>query len=50
VIRLAAGEPSGALEALARAVDLSGKLKFQAGGDDDLKALRGNPEFESIIQ
>jgi uncharacterized Ntn-hydrolase superfamily protein len=50
VIRLAAGKPSGALEALARAIDLSTKLKFQAKGDDDLEALRGNPEFEKLIQ
>jgi thioredoxin-like negative regulator of GroEL len=50
VIRLAAGEQEAALEALSRAVDLSAKLRFQARGDDDLKALRGNPEFEKLIQ
>ncbi|MFC1799896.1 DUF1028 domain-containing protein, partial [Candidatus Eisenbacteria bacterium] len=50
VIRLAAGKRSAALEALARAVGLSSKLRFQAKGDDDLKALRGDPEFEKLIQ
>jgi len=50
VIRLAAGKRADALEALARAVDLSAKLRFQAKGDDDLEALRGDPEFEKLIQ
>jgi tetratricopeptide (TPR) repeat protein len=50
VIRLAAGKQEAALEALAGAVDLSAKLKFQAKGDDDLEALRGNPQFEKLIQ
>ena len=50
VIRLAAGKREAALEALARAVDLSAKLRFQARGDDDFEALRGNPRFEEIIQ
>jgi len=50
VIRLAAGKRVEALDALARAVDLSGKIRFQAKGDDDLEALRGDPEFEKLIQ
>jgi len=50
VIRLAAGKRAAALEALSRAVGLSSKLRFQAKGDDDLKVLRGNPEFDQLVR
>ncbi len=49
VIRLAAGDKTGALEATKKSLNLNPKLKIQASKDDDLKALRENPEFESLI-
>ncbi|MBN1561672.1 DUF1028 domain-containing protein [candidate division KSB1 bacterium] len=49
VIRLAAGDESGALEALEKAVTLNPKLKNQARVDDDLAALRGKNEFKQIV-
>ncbi len=50
IIRLAAGKRAAALEALAGAVALSPKLKYQAFGDDDLENLRGDLEFDRLIQ
>jgi uncharacterized Ntn-hydrolase superfamily protein len=50
IIRLAAGKRAAALEALAGAVTLSPKLKDQALGDGDLGDLRGDPEFDRLIQ
>lgn len=50
IIRLAAGEEQGALQALEKAVTLNPKLKKQAMGDEDLAALRGNAVFESLLQ
>ncbi len=49
VIRLAAGDETGALKALDKSLRLNKKLKIQASKDDDLKSLKGNPEFESLI-
>jgi uncharacterized Ntn-hydrolase superfamily protein len=49
VIRLAAGDPDGALQALAKALKFNPKLKKQAAGDGDLSGLRGNPKFEKLI-
>jgi uncharacterized Ntn-hydrolase superfamily protein len=48
VIRLAAGERAESLEALTKAVALNAKLKKQAAGDDDLKALRDDPAFKAL--
>ncbi len=50
VIRLAANDEIGALEALEKSVNINSKLKIQASKDDDLKGLRGNSEFESLIK
>ncbi|MBN1465958.1 DUF1028 domain-containing protein [candidate division KSB1 bacterium] len=50
VIRLAAGDTAGALEALAKAIALNPGLKNQARVDDDLAALRGKDEFEQIVR
>jgi uncharacterized Ntn-hydrolase superfamily protein len=50
VIRLAAGKPDEALEALARALSLNPRLKAQAGGDSDLAGLKGNPRFERLLK
>jgi uncharacterized Ntn-hydrolase superfamily protein len=50
VIRLAAGEERGALEALRKALELNPKLKKQASKDGDLAGLKGNPEFEKLLQ
>lgn len=50
VIRLAAGKPDEALDALARALSLNPKLKAQAGGDADLAGLRGNSRFERLVK
>ena len=50
VIRLAAGERRGALEALRRAVAANPKLKAQAKVDDDLAGLREEEEFRRLIQ
>ncbi len=50
VIRLAAGDIEGAVEALKTAVRLNPKLKTQASVDDDLSGMKDIPEFESIIQ
>lgn len=50
VIRLATGRDNLALEALRKAVKLNPKLKQQAAKDGDLSKLKGNEEFESLLQ
>ncbi len=50
VIRLAAGKRDASLEALEKAVLLNPKLKKQAIGDNDLRMLRDNPEFQRIVK
>ncbi len=50
VIRLAAGKPEEALEALAEAVSLNPKLKQQAAGDNDLAGIREMEDFQKIIE
>jgi uncharacterized Ntn-hydrolase superfamily protein len=50
VIRLAAGKQTGALEALKRALTLNPNLKKQASVDNDLSGLKGNPEFQKLIE
>ena len=50
VIRLAAGKEQDALLALETAVTLNPKLRKQAIEDEDLATLRGNAEFESLVQ
>jgi len=50
VIRLAAGNQAGALDALERAVVLNPKLKTQAKADSDLTKLRENRRFQTIIR
>lgn len=49
-IRLAVKDTQGALTALKKAVELNPKLARQAEVDDDLSGLRGNAEFEKLIQ
>ncbi len=48
-IRLAAGHPDSALEALKKCLALNPKLKKQAREDKDMNALRGNAIFEELI-
>jgi uncharacterized Ntn-hydrolase superfamily protein len=50
VIRLAAGDRPGALEALGRAVGANRGLAAQARGDSDLAALRSDPAFERLVK
>ena len=50
VIRLAVGKDNLALEALRKALELNPKLKKQAAKDGDLSKLKGNDEFESLLQ
>jgi len=50
VIRLAAGDPERALEALRRAVSVNPKLKTQAMNDNDLAGLRGMKGFQELIR
>ena len=50
VIRLGAGDTKGALSALKLALRLNPKLTMQAAKDDDLQALRDNPEFQKIMR
>lgn len=50
VIRLAAGEKAGALEALEKALGLNPLLKKQAAADNDLTGLRGDPKYEALIK
>ena len=48
-IKLAVGEEKAALEAIKKAIELNPKLAEAAGKDDDLTALRGNEEFENLV-
>lgn len=50
VIRSAAGNPSGALDALMLAVKLNPKLKAQARGDADLERLKNNKRFLKLVR
>lgn len=50
VIRLSAGDETGALEALDEAVKLNDKLKNQARVDDDLSGLRDLEKFKEIVR
>ena len=50
VIRLAAGNPDKALDALEKALKFNPKLKKQAEGDTDLIGLHGNGRFEKVIK
>jgi uncharacterized Ntn-hydrolase superfamily protein len=50
VIRLAAGNRSGALEALTLALRLNPKLKAQARGDADLERLKDNKQFRELVR
>ena len=49
VIRLAAGIPDKAIDALEKALKLNPKLKTQASGDNDLRALRSDARFQKLI-
>ena len=50
VIQLSAGEREATLKSLEKAVTLNPKLKQQAVGDNDLKSLRSDPEFQKLIK
>jgi uncharacterized Ntn-hydrolase superfamily protein len=50
VIRLSAGKPREALEALEKSLRLNPNLKQQARGDDDLDGLRDDPRFGEITE
>jgi uncharacterized Ntn-hydrolase superfamily protein len=50
VIRLAAGRPSEALDALEKALKLNPGLKSQAGNDKDLEELRDNERFKALLE
>jgi len=50
VIRLAAGDKEGALQALEKSLKLNPKLKAQAKADNDLADLRGNEKFEDLVK
>ncbi|HEX9934805.1 MAG TPA: DUF1028 domain-containing protein, partial [bacterium] len=50
VIRLAAKDKGGALDALREALRLNPKLKNQAEKDNDLAGLKGEPEFENLLK
>lgn len=50
VIRLAAGKRDASIEALKKAILLNPKLKKQAIGDNDLKSLNDNMEFQKLIK
>jgi len=50
VIRLAAGRPHEAMDALEKAIELNPKLKKQAQGDSDLDDLRSEPSFRKLIE
>jgi uncharacterized Ntn-hydrolase superfamily protein len=49
VIRLAAGRPEEALQALEKALRLNPKLKKQASADRDLEALRNDENFKRLV-
>jgi Flp pilus assembly protein TadD len=50
VIRLAAGEKEGSLEALEKALALNPNLKQQALGDSDLAGLHDEPGFKKLTE
>lgn len=50
VIQLAAGSVDVALKTLEKAVSLNPNLKQQAVGDNDLKSLWSDPEFQKIVK
>jgi uncharacterized Ntn-hydrolase superfamily protein len=50
VIRLAAAQTDGALEALQKALSLNPNLKKQAAADEDLRSLRDNKDFQKMIE
>jgi uncharacterized Ntn-hydrolase superfamily protein len=50
VIKAAAGDKAGAVDALKNAIRLNPKLVFQAEKDGDLVGLKGNPEFDKIFK
>ncbi|UCH13831.1 MAG: DUF1028 domain-containing protein, partial [Bacteroidales bacterium] len=50
VVRLAAGKKEASLEALKKALILNPKLKKQAIGDNDLKDLSNENEFQNLIK
>ncbi|MFH1851542.1 MAG: tetratricopeptide repeat protein [Candidatus Neomarinimicrobiota bacterium] len=50
VIRLAAGQPKAALEALEQCLKLNPKLKTQAAVDNDLEQLRADSAFRKLIK
>jgi len=50
VIRRANRKETEAFEALKKSLSLNPKLKMQASDDDDLKDLKGNPEFEELVK
>ena len=50
VIQLSAGKNDASLKTLEKAVTLNPKLKHQAAGDNDLKDLRNEPEFQKIVK
>jgi uncharacterized Ntn-hydrolase superfamily protein len=49
VIRLAAGRPKKALQALTRSLAINPRLKDQAAVDEDLAGLRNDPEFQKLV-
>ncbi len=49
VIRLAAGDPDKAIDALEKALKLNPKLKVQASGDNDLRPLRSDARFQRLV-
>ena len=48
VVRLAAGNKEASIEALKKSLMLNPKLKKQAIGDNDLKSLRNEKEFQEL--
>ncbi len=50
VIQLSAGEKEASLKTLEKAVQLNPKLKKQAAGDNDLKSLQSDPEYQKIVK
>jgi len=50
VIRLAAGKEAEAVAALGKALKLNPRLKKQAAGDTDLRALKENRRYRMLIK
>lgn len=50
VIQLAAGKKEQSLATLKKAISLNPKLKKQALGDNDLQALRDDPQFKELTK